>query len=593
MNSEKLKNKLNDYYKDFFSRNALVLSIPTSLTLFGWTACIFGGLIMKQKISQRLYLWINLNWENKINIKSHDYYDYKKWQICSNLNENYLKIGEEFKNLVYSDYKVWINVEIFSEFEWKDSDLIVAWIILSLDLITKKINSDKIEFIKSSTYEEILNDEYYKSFIQKALHYRLLYNENVLGWSSLSSIITGLVDWKAPILNMISKRIESPLTKFSSWKNKLLADINNHHVEYNAFRINELIDEDSWQNLPYDFMIFSIDEYRNDNWFQSTINRIEDSIQFKEVFKNKCEDNHQEFFLKSIDKNEIIYNNLETIVNYEFALLKTFCDSLLYKSKIDKLFYFMERNNELIKSLLGKQNIISNSIEKENYFKLTNLINELYSNIWKDQLLIYTTSQSNDNKYIVMLPKELNSIDTKTIDNLISKYFWNRWWLIYSSKNHWIEDKWIIIEQDIYNWKISNYTNWLYYLKNLDWSRKIWDYEYLMKNYEWILLDTITQKIFINGRKINSKELLSQTSTIEIFKLLTENVWSEISNKQLPISAYSKNRNELVWKIIIPLQNLVKKELNENMELVCKWSLTSFTVLLKSIDFPIWILGKY
>ncbi|MEF2175199.1 MAG: hypothetical protein V3575_01900 [Candidatus Absconditabacteria bacterium] len=589
MNSYHLKSKFKDYYQSFFSRNSLVVSLPTSLTLFGGTACIFGGIILKQKISQRLYLGINVTGDKSININSNDYFDYKKGKILSHIENKYLNIGQELKQTIFNEYNIGINIEIFSEFEWKDSDLIIAGIILSLDLITKKIDYNKIEFIKNNKYEELLNDNYFKEFIHKALKYRLIFNDSVQGGSSLSSIFTGISDGKFPVLNMIKKRIESPFTKFSSGKKKLLIDIEKEQVEYNTFRLSELIESEYYKSLPFDFMIFSIDDYINDNWFQSTLNWMEDSIEFKDKFKKKT-NKLQDFYLEKFNKNEILNNNIETIVNFEFALLKVFIDTILSKSKIDKLFYFLDRNIELIKSLLGKQNIVSNCIEKENMYLLGNLVSNIYPKIGKDEILIYTTSQSNDNKYVVLIPKELQTIEIEDIKKEIKSIFGERSGLIFSSKNYGIEENGIIIEQDIYNGKNSEYTEGKYYIKGINNIIEIGNHESLIKNFNGILFDTVTQKIFINGNKITSKQLVSQSSTVEIMKILIENIGTEISNHQLPLSSYSKSRNDIIGKIIMPLQNLVRNELNKNLDIICKGSITEFNLLLKPTKINIGIL---
>jgi hypothetical protein len=85
-----------------------------------------------------------------------------------------------------------------------------------------------------------------------------------------------------------------------------------------------------------------------------------------------------------------------------------------------------------------------------------------------------------------------------------------------------------------------------------------------------LLLDIVDNRIFINGKKVTSDDLHSQSATIEILKILIKNLGNDISNKDLPISSYSKNKNEMLGKIVIPLIELVAKEMNSKLPLICK-----------------------
>ncbi|MEI7478079.1 MAG: hypothetical protein WCJ81_06410 [bacterium] len=53
-------------------------------------------------------------------------------------------------------------------------------------------------------------------------------------------------------------------------------------------------------------------------------------------------------------------------------------------------------------------------------------------------------------------------------------------------------------------------------------------------------------KIYIQGQKLTSKDLHSQTGTIEMLMTALPQIGSDISNKQLPLSTYSKSKNDMV-----------------------------------------------
>jgi hypothetical protein len=84
------------------------------------------------------------------------------------------------------------------------------------------------------------------------------------------------------------------------------------------------------------------------------------------------------------------------------------------------------------------------------------------------------------------------------------------------------------------------------------------------------LLDTLNNKIYLNGQKLTSQEIHSQSATIEIMQILIQNLGKDISNKDLPLSSYSKNKNEMLGKIVLPLIELLEKKTGKKLPLICK-----------------------
>ena len=80
----------------------------------------------------------------------------------------------------------------------------------------------------------------------------------------------------------------------------------------------------------------------------------------------------------------------------------------------------------------------------------------------------------------------------------------------------------------------------------------------------------INNKISINGRKLTSEDLHSQTATVDILKILIENIGKDVSNKDFVVSSYSKNKNDMLGKIVLPLIELIEKETGKKMPLICK-----------------------
>jgi hypothetical protein len=68
----------------------------------------------------------------------------------------------------------------------------------------------------------------------------------------------------------------------------------------------------------------------------------------------------------------------------------------------------------------------------------------------------------------------------------------------------------------------------------------------------------IKKKVLVKGEKVNHKVLCSQSATIEIMMYLLDHIDEFIPNHLLPPSAYSKTKNEMVSKILLPLQDIMK-----------------------------------
>lgn len=95
-----------------------------------------------------------------------------------------------------------------------------------------------------------------------------------------------------------------------------------------------------------------------------------------------------------------------------------------------------------------------------------------------------------------------------------------------------------------------------------------------------IAFDMIKRKVLINGKKVNHKVLCSQSATIEIMVHLLEHIGEFLPNRTLPASAYSKNKNEMISKILIPLQEIVTS-LGDQLDVVCTGTMYDRTICLK------------
>jgi len=107
-----------------------------------------------------------------------------------------------------------------------------------------------------------------------------------------------------------------------------------------------------------------------------------------------------------------------------------------------------------------------------------------------------------------------------------------------------------------------------------------------------LIFDTIEKKVYIKGQNLTHKDLRSQSGTVEIMEILFSHLWTSLSNKEFPPSSYSKNKNEMVGKILVPLQALTQKYFHQKIPLKCSWSLYDFDLVLEKNDVNMGMIRK-
>ncbi len=80
-----------------------------------------------------------------------------------------------------------------------------------------------------------------------------------------------------------------------------------------------------------------------------------------------------------------------------------------------------------------------------------------------------------------------------------------------------------------------------------------------------LVFDMVRNEVRIDSRILGSKELPSKSGAIAIFSVLIERAGSDIESRQLGASSYTKNRNEMLSKIITPIQKAVEQSLGERI----------------------------
>jgi len=128
---------------------------------------------------------------------------------------------------------------------------------------------------------------------------------------------------------------------------------------------------------------------------------------------------------------------------------------------------------------------------------------------------------------------------------------------------------------------------------NNKWENEIGVFDELFaKHKTWILLDVEANRVYINGEKITSEHLKSQTTTVELLNKLLDKQWESVSNTAFLPSSFTRQQNQMIGKILWPLRKLCKKVFNKEIEIKCVGTLRKFTITLEEKEIPVGKIQK-
>lgn len=582
MNTESLQKHCRKEYEDFFAKNDLVLSgnfnCSRSPVGVGKPNAIFS---IKQKLPTKCYVWFSKNNQKKITIDEISFFDLIKQEF----------VHENFKN-VHKQYEVLINhintflkkhaiehgytISIISEnmrghgigFSWTMVALLALWLFL----LAKKVTIQEVE-----NYEKFLASDIYKEIhiLARELDFIARYG-NSLGTNSLSAFL--------PTPN--------PIVFFTEYVDShgKIEEIENKKTFY-----KDLCEECKTEatpiesTLPMDYaMVFSGQESHTDT---VEYYRNKDLVTTKTIldgWKNMYYKKWWDLPSNKVFSQDFIgdtYDNSLMIIN--FKLLDSFKHILNDSYHIQNVKTFAEVINDYRRhsAIIEKQSdfaedfIYAYTTESKSHAPIIGMMPVYSGKFWGG--------------YLVMMPKgTYREIIEKTVINIQQKHPDCR--IEYAS---WIDGKasdGVKIEQHISEGLFSSYIQKdKVYVKSTIGKNYIGDYNEIINSLkEGLILNTINNKMYLNGKKLDSNDLKSQTTTINILCMLLNNIGNDISNKELEISSYSKNKNEMLGKIIIPLIAFLEKEMGERLPLICKGSIYDFYIKLNPTTIPIHIISK-
>lgn len=568
MNTQSLQDKFPEVYRDFYARNDLVVSwcfiLPWVREAWTYSKSFFR---FKTSLPLKCYVWINKRNDKNIVFSWVNFFDIsnKKFEKI-----DYLKVNKEEekiidilkKELLKLGFTSWLDIEILSE--------TARWHWLWFSGVSSALLSYWIYFLSKESLQEDLLNTYFKEIF--SFSWKLDFISRYWDTYGHNSIFTLIPN--SGISCFITDKIDINLENID--------EICNIYYEFKKINIDKNIE------LPFDyFLVFS--------WMPSDTKQVEfyKKIEHSDNFISKFVEENISNNKKDIYLNK--FSDVDFVSDLKFNMINLQNLNALYLlSEIYKKPHDYKLVDEFIKQINACRESV-NFLENESNFAQDFL--HLFKNNKVNQDEDIWVCQVYSGKlwwWYMVVTKHWLSRNTiyKTVEWL--KRYYPNVELEYNSYIDWTCDDPVTVEQFISEWIYSKYIdkNKVVYKDN-KWKNYLWDYsDIILNEKDWLIFDMISNKIFFNWEKLTSKDIPSQNTTIEVINRLLENINEEISNKDLPISSYTWSKNEMLWKIILPLLKFIEIKTWEKLQIVCKWSITDFFIKMWDVNLKIWTIKK-
>ncbi len=515
---------------------------------------------LKSKIKDKLYLWISSIKSNEIVFSKVFFVDKRNNSIdeieFSQVNEESETLKKEIAILARNLWiKWWIEFTIYSEiprWHWLGfSGVLASLISSSIYILAWEIQISDLEssdLISKDIFTEIYNFAYKLENISK-------YNNT---------------NWENSFISFLSSK--NPIL-FAREKEK--------YTYLDLMNQKETI-------LPFDyFIIFSglktntkkIEEYleRDKQKFDKLSEFLEKNIISKMNLENS--------FLDKYTKKWQNYDSFfEAFSRLNIKLLKSFYEiwtEAYSDNLIEDFINTISEHTELISMIEWKSEFLK-YFHKE-FNKLASL---------KEVSGIMPIYSSKMWGWFLVVTKENFSRETitKTIEKLSD--FYPKAYIEFASFDNNQDISWIKIEYFLEKWIIPNEFKKYLLLDNLEKNILATNIDEALTYDFDILLDKVKNKVYIKWEKLNSKDLHSQSTLIEIFSKLLENKWKWLSNKLFPVSTYTNSKSEMWWKIVYPMRNLLLEKLGKEIKFELRWESSNFEIFLDTDDIKIGIIRE-
>lgn len=572
MNSHRLYDVFSEVYRDFFYTHDMVLSAPSILT---WWADISHGvsiLRLKQKLPLKTYCWVRFNSSWRITFRS--------IYVYSILEDTFNEVWfdsifstrtciEKFLEEILRE-QCWVSsgieIDIIAEAPPWHGFAFSSWVSVLLAYIISII-SQKVDISLADTDREIA--------LEKAL-FEEVYILSQQIWVYLS--VTGTIG-SASNRTIMQRNNPHPTVHF--WERW---DAKKHKTLYHD-TIRKFIGIDQWDHmaLPLDYgVIFTGLTYRFKNIIstrkQDTKKEVGLDIFLKKRLKELGLIDEASCIWGLLNSEEYIFQR-RNIENMNLKILEWF-SLLLTESEEDvSVQDFIERIQKVGLESFSYQKVNSFFFALQYHFDQLKQFQEEHIGI-----LPFNTGKVWGSLLFVLAKDKSQQTLTKALRELRKE--WHIASLVYASWRDGVSHDGVHLEQYISQKIYSQYIRaGDVIFRDSHGTSYCGNYESILeREQDAVILDSLSSRIYIRGTKLTSRDIHSQNTTIDVLRILIENIGQEVSNSWLPISTYSQNKTELLTKIIRPIKWIIQQHYNRELSLTCSGGISEYLLRLERDD---------
>lgn len=578
MNSAELQKKFPEVYRDFFSKNDLVVSGCFSMSWWNEGALHQSQyLTIGSKIPLKCYVWLKKRNDSEIIFENIISFDFKNEIMKAHPYSEIMKesphiISAVKKFFIENQIEKWVSISILTEvprghsfgFSDTSSTILSSALYIFAWKIQPSIFGDYGDFLQSTDCENIRNYAWELSLIAR--------KNNTIGQHARYL----LSDSSLPIFVYSQNLNNTDVFKGDSWQ---LVPLKVYQKESSI--------QSHISDLPLDYGIIY-------SGISTTSNQIEDSKEgdFTE-FKKYENFIINELWIGKTDSYLDRFSDTANIVrSYQEILSFWSIQTAYFLKRIIESWMNFQAIHEFVQHINNLRKLIS-TLSKENHFaELLSSIFQQKKKLEMEEIWVLPSYSTKAGGGILFVMRQWISQDTlnKTMTE-IQKYYPHAYF-DYCSYQDGFAHQWVSVEQYISRDIFSQYIqkNHCIYNDNRGISYTDIRVNIIEKESNGLLIDLIDKKIYLNGIRLTSKEIPAQSSTSEILAILFDKMWEEVHIDSFSSSSYASNKNEMLGKIVLPLVKTIKERNDIELPFVCKWSITDFYLSLKETPLPIGII---
>ena len=596
MNSNEIKRQHRKVYEQFFLENNVVLSAPFVINRSGDVLNNYSGVSIKQKIPLRIYMGYTRTSGSKVKLNKISYLDTNDQSFIQTNILEYApyftdlqkEIQKQYGHIAENSWGVEINIlsELPRGVGLGFGSIIPLLLSILLNRLGGTINPGDILTAKQSNINDLLQNT--TSVFAKIFEDALTLDKHMYNMLSSGTKLASFFDAHYPVVSF-SEDFD---------KNAPYAHITSNRFFW--FRMNDLFTD--LGDVPYSPIDYGIlysgkpvllEQIAGEQYNNNSLTAKDIVDEFSWLFGDHLEQlplNTRPKFYKHlvgapIDEFSLTYGKLMGTISLKI---------LLFMSKMYRNGYAEDNVHGLLDSLRKFRQ--GDCVTRHSSYTFLRFIKVIIKSFPGSHInLALSPNDSTIMWWCLLFAMPLEEFRKSILDAFEhTQQEFTEAKFLYANWIDGIESEGVRVEQDL---KADVYSEFLEssncVMRRTSGKVVIADCDDSIANHQsGLLLDTLHNKIYINWEKLTSQDLHSQSATIEIIKMLMQHLWEEVHNKVLPMSSYSKNKNEMVSKIVIPILELVERKLHKKLPLICKGSLYDFYMKLNKSDIEIAIISR-